>query len=148
MLASTFRHPVFTGLIAIALSVQPFQGVRREHEKEREDWRTATSHVLANAQPGDVVLTLPEYASAPIEIYQLLALDDTHRRTLALIFRRAGNLDADEQSNAQHIWLIASAYPGDMSVEAVITRLTEKRVAGDDALFTGIRVIRYDRESR
>jgi 4-amino-4-deoxy-L-arabinose transferase-like glycosyltransferase len=65
--------------LVIALCVVSVPTIFVGYRKPREDWRNATSVILASAKPGDAVVVYPFYAIVGFDYYRLL---DPHAPTL------------------------------------------------------------------
>ena len=65
------RPPVLArSVLLVALLLSAHGTVNYYRHPDKDDWRSATRHVLVSARPGDAALFFPRYVVAPFEYYR------------------------------------------------------------------------------
>jgi 4-amino-4-deoxy-L-arabinose transferase-like glycosyltransferase len=73
---------------------------------QREDWRWASSYVLARAQPGDVVLFLPRWLAKPFDYYARGRLALSMDLPVPVTAQSAQDVATDTAQRYQRVWLV------------------------------------------
>jgi mannosyltransferase len=73
---------------------------------QREDWRWASSYVLAQAQPGDVVLFLPRWLAKPFDYYARGRLTLSMDLPVPVTMQAAQDVATDIAQHYQRAWLV------------------------------------------
>lgn len=74
--------------------------------EQREDWRWASSYVLARAQPGDVVLFLPRWLAKPFDYYARGRLALSMDLPVPVTAQEAENVATDIAQRYERAWLV------------------------------------------
>lgn len=74
--------------------------------EQREDWRWASSYVLARAQPGDVVLFLPRWLAKPFDYYARGRLVLSMDLPVPVTAQAARDVAADIAQRYKRAWLV------------------------------------------
>lgn len=138
------QHPLFVTAATLVFIVRPFQAILTEHQKAREDWRGATTYVVSQAKTGDVAVFVPDYVSAPFEVYSAMA----ERRNSDASFAKvkliaASDFKTADWQEATNIWLVVTGYPSNVSGEDITSAIGNARVSDAAQDFVGVKVIRY-----
>jgi mannosyltransferase len=73
---------------------------------QKDDWRWASSYVLAHAQPGDVVLFLPRWTAKPFDYYARGQVVTSMDLPVPVTDQAAANVAADIARQFKRVWLI------------------------------------------
>jgi hypothetical protein len=140
------------------------QGVRAYYRQDfdiaREDWRSATTHILGQAQPGDAILFHTAQGRMPFEFYEGLANAPVRpdivfpasgpRLTFRDFFGRPSlSLAEDLAPQRQRVWLVLSHHLGpsgpDQLSAALSTALAAHYSHSERSEFPGIEVWQFSR---
>jgi mannosyltransferase len=144
------RPPVLAGSVLLVVLLLSVHGtVNYYRHPDKDDWRSATRHVLVSARPGDAALFFPRYVVAPFEYYQArLDTSGNDAKRVTIVYPGAlGEGEVDRAvSGVTHryarLWAIFNE-DGDAG-RAVRDSLAHRFPIVDDRQFTGVRVVLYD----
>ncbi len=74
--------------------------------EQREDWRWASSYILARAQPGDVVLFLPRWLAKPFDYYAQGRLELSMDLPVPVTAQAAQDVATDVAQRYKRAWLV------------------------------------------
>ena len=139
--------------IAVVVVTMATRGIVHYYSVEKEDWRTATSELLARAEPGDGVMFSAPYTAAPFMYY---AREDFEEMPRVLypdgidptpVEHVLGGL-ANPGSGASRVWLVLShEFATERNTDgtvAILAALEERYHSVFEAEYTGIRVRLYE----
>jgi len=73
---------------------------------QKDDWRWASSYVLAHAQPGDVVLFLPRWQAKPFEYYARGRVVTSMDLPVPVTDQAVADVATDIALHFQRVWLV------------------------------------------
>lgn len=127
------RSSTILGLFALLSVVTVAQHYRRT----RENWRDATSYVLAQAQPGDAAFFFHRYSLGPFTYYR------TRQNKHPMPELREGEVNGS--SAYRRLWVILYPVgPSDPTVDATFSQLTKNHRVLQESEFRRIRVLLVD----